>query len=620
MDAHVTQKKLSFRGFVELHEGQLRSSGVPDVYWESLQEKLENEIFDAGNVFMLTYVDEDLSESSEQNLKVVVSREEGVKVADGANIFLVDHAWTYRLSQARSHLTQMPQLVDRMEKLMHLSQTDELDSTERINRILRSMWKYNQTYNIANQEVSPENRQPFWYILDEFGSSIHHADEPSFRMVPFFYIPGQIAFSLLFPLKDVEYGGDVTRDYANHITESIHRDIALLPWQTKDFTFIAAEPPEIEESYLKRVCNETWPENDGGEDYKDLTQLDRKIKVFTDVELVQKALKHEKFELVQNEEEADVLWYHSQVKDFRKIASHGQHVNQFPCEALIITKDMLAYVSTNGEKDEDSLFPKWLPVTFDLLTAKPQFVSYFQQRARENKDNVWIIKPYNLSRGLDTCITDDLNQIIRLTETSVPKVACQYITKPVLYHREGIGGVKFDLRFIVLLTSLKPLGLYTCQTFWPRFANIAFTNDTYDLYEKHYTVMNYVPNAKEKLHQVIWKDFIVNFQSQYPDHNWNDVRKRIHDSIREFFEAATTKKPPRGLFSFKGSRAMYGLDLMLQWAYDDTGKKYMQPMLLECNFSADCERAVQQRAEYFDDLFSTMFLNDTTDRPIIKLV
>lgn len=33
---------------------------------------------------MLTYVDEDASESSEQNLKVVVSREEGVKVADGA--------------------------------------------------------------------------------------------------------------------------------------------------------------------------------------------------------------------------------------------------------------------------------------------------------------------------------------------------------------------------------------------------------------------------------------------------------------------------------------------------------------------------------------------------------
>ena len=33
---------------------------------------------------MMTYVEEDAFENSEQNLKVVVSREEGVKVADSA--------------------------------------------------------------------------------------------------------------------------------------------------------------------------------------------------------------------------------------------------------------------------------------------------------------------------------------------------------------------------------------------------------------------------------------------------------------------------------------------------------------------------------------------------------
>ena len=51
------------------------------------------------------------------------------------------------------------------------------------------------------------------------------------------------------------------------------------------------------------------------------------------------------------------------------------------------------------------------------------------------------------------------------------QVACKYITDPVLFHREKIGWVKFDVRYIVLLVSAKPLTLYAYNTFWLRFAN-----------------------------------------------------------------------------------------------------------------------------------------------------
>lgn len=52
-----------------------------------------------------------------------------------------------------------------------------------------------------------EQKVPVWYIMDEFGSRIQHADVPSFATAPFFYMPQQVAYTLLWPLRDVDTGG-----------------------------------------------------------------------------------------------------------------------------------------------------------------------------------------------------------------------------------------------------------------------------------------------------------------------------------------------------------------------------------------------------------------------------
>lgn len=114
------------------------------------------------------------------------------------------------------------------------------------------------------------------------------------------------------------------------------------------------------------------------------------------------------------------------------------------------------------------------------------------------EENIWILKPWNLGRSMDIFITSDLTQIIRLSQSlprvsssslshsfihvslslwfpwallSLPQVVSRYITNPVLFYREGIGKVKMDVRYIVLLVSVKPLVLYTYNVFWLRFAN-----------------------------------------------------------------------------------------------------------------------------------------------------
>lgn len=40
-----------------------------------------------------------------------------------------------------------------------------------------------------------------------------------------------------------------------------------------------------------------------------------------------------------------------------------------------------------------------------------------------------------------------------------------------MFLREDVGSVKFDVRYIVLLRSVKPLGLFAYDVFWLRFSN-----------------------------------------------------------------------------------------------------------------------------------------------------
>ena len=46
-----------------------------------------------------------------------------------------------------------------------------------------------------------------WFVMDEFGSRIQQSTNPSVAMVPFFYIPTQLAYSVFWPIKELGYKG-----------------------------------------------------------------------------------------------------------------------------------------------------------------------------------------------------------------------------------------------------------------------------------------------------------------------------------------------------------------------------------------------------------------------------
>ena len=65
----------------------------------------------------------------------------------------------------------------------------------------------------------------------------------------------------------------------------------------------------------------------------------------------------------------------------------------------------------------------------------------------------------------------DLPDSVNNTVYFALQVVCKYIENPVLFHREGIARVKFDVRYLVLTSSAKPLVLHADRVFWLRFAN-----------------------------------------------------------------------------------------------------------------------------------------------------
>jgi len=66
-------------------------------------------------------------------------------------VFLIDHAWTYKVGDARNNLRSSENLLERMCNMMHISIDEDKEAS--IKEVYENMWKYNQTYKISTEKL-----------------------------------------------------------------------------------------------------------------------------------------------------------------------------------------------------------------------------------------------------------------------------------------------------------------------------------------------------------------------------------------------------------------------------------------------------------------------------------
>lgn len=162
--------------------------------------------------------------------------------------------------------------------------------------------------------------------------------------------------------------------------------------------------------------------------------------------------------------------------------------------------------------------------TYAIEDHLPAFIGRFNEIEERQKDNMWILKPSNMARSIDTWVTDNMDLIIRQMETG-PKIAQKYILNPCTVNNR-----KFDLRYIVNLKSVLPLEAYVYDDFQIRVSNKEYkvSRDNLNDFETHFTLMDDGVGPKSSKE---WPQFLEDFEREHPG-KWAEV---VEPQINAYF-------------------------------------------------------------------------------------
>ncbi|KAI8899153.1 tubulin-tyrosine ligase family-domain-containing protein [Globomyces pollinis-pini] len=275
-----------------------------------------------------------------------------------------------------------------------------------------------------------------------------------------------------------------------------------------------------------------------------------------------------------------------------------QRLNHFPNTAILTKKDSLFRLLKTMKCIYGSAYD-FFPLSFCVPTEYKKFLRHFQNTEDNQKKDVWICKPTDLSRGRGIFVFRELHELSYDCSAMVQK----YIPNPLL-----ISGYKFDMRCYVLVRSYDPLIVYLYQDGLARFAT-----EPFDLTSLRNVFSHLTNTSINKLSPTLNADK----EDVGPGCKWNFEKLKDHLQSRDIdFENIWNRikglvlltllpvsqeipKMPRGCFE------LYGFDILI----DDEQKPWILEVNLSPALTADTDVDLEVKKPLLRD---TMFLLDVS--------
>ena len=306
------------------------------------------------------------------------------------------------------------------EEIAEVAWKNEIKKSTEISEVLDRMWLYNQTYRIGVADSKAKETSPMWYLMDEVGCAMSHSEMPNFACSPFFFLNKGIAFSLIWPLRDINEGERITRNFTPTVlaneTECNYKARVLL--LKRDSDFLPGVISEDEQPSKADVSDEAAFKMRHLKINASISVNKKIFCDFVDAENLMKLASSLGCSVSDEISNADIV-LSSKMPMLNDIQLNTQ-INHFNKEELIFKRDELAKLIRKNIGQ-----PLWFPKTYALRSDLPQLAA---DASKKGMSSYWIVRVADSSQAeCKPIVTSDLCRIGRLSEAGIMVASeCKY--------------------------------------------------------------------------------------------------------------------------------------------------------------------------------------------------
>ncbi|KAI9597168.1 tubulin-tyrosine ligase family-domain-containing protein [Syncephalis fuscata] len=542
---------------------------------------------------------------------------------------------------------------------MSIDSNDESTTAASLNidELIRRLWYFASAYSLTlmNEDGKPTVHW-YWYIPDAFGAALQHDANANFTATSFMELTTGRAYTLVWPNTQITCGQLCTLDLLSTTKNAHDRKVlacAYLPDALqKEYAyfklFYNKHCDTLEKSALSYAStvktNLDLAMDNSISDDQHVSPLRHKETVSYWLDPAYRHVQDasirtsNRFIPASSKEEADIVWIFDIMTTFQPEDSSTTNATPTTSQSnkKKRSKNKKKKQLTNNNNNNNNLLAqtlnevygpsvKWIPRTYNLNHESGAFLAdyYETKNAPTSSNNAWITKPWNGSRSEGCAISDNAAELLKQLAIG-PRIVQKYLAQPALLNNR-----KFDLRVLVAVKSLYPLRAYTLRSVpcYARVADEPYPLSTsngdvqWDNFNRHFTVMNYRSDVA-KAQQADQQALRTELEAQhgigvFDGRVWPAIQRCLRDVFiatvvrgnRHTPSLSADKKIADGLHPsvvgglrpYKRSRAIYGVDIML----DDT----LQPHLIEVSFCPDMKTPIRMHPPLMAELFTFLYLD-----------